>query len=734
MQTSTRRQVLWDPLGSDRFIVGSSNQIKLYQWDSKGRGTNILASQTDPVNMRCLAWSPHSMVDDLVAIGLATGNVQLLRMGSNIEPFPDQYQDWEGPKVPMLPTKYPRPCQALGFSTIDPNYLAVGLDIARNDPGLLIWDIERSTRSTSPPGSDFPAIQRVVLPSTKPTLNLNGPGDTRPLQYYCLAESVHSLAFLQGSPHLLIAAIGRKQIGMYDLRFAGTINTFSYNTGGGNNNRPTFYSTKSVHGIAVDPLDDNYFASFGDGTAISLWDRRSSSPVMTWAEEDARSGADSSGKSISTIQFSKSRRGELGSLLKGAHVVRLWDTLDHRREALADHTTTSNVSKNEIASFTFIPHQATTSHVPRIITVSIDGSLDISAIVASDAQSLVRTEPPLAEPSATLTNALHSGSTPVAASPHVTENPSLGVDYQAKTVVISSNMLASEIISHLVDRGCEDVTSRLDLGQCGIHPIAGGGFGDIYQGMLVGGAKVAIKCPRVFLKSNEQGNKILKNIAREIYASSKLKHPNVLELIGLSTFRGQISIVSPWMENGTLLEYIAKNPEVNRFQLCIQVSAGLAHLHESDNVHGDVKSPNVLISENGVAKLTDFGNTALKKYTLEFTGTTSGSNISVRWTAPEVLVGDSAYTKEADIYALGMKETITGKIPFSGKVEQAVLATVMLGKIPERPEELDLMDRGKSDVLWKAMSRCWSHEPAERPSAFEVRGKLEELEKNQALV
>ncbi|KAG9079215.1 hypothetical protein FS749_008725 [Ceratobasidium sp. UAMH 11750] len=457
MQTSTRRQVLWDPLGSDRFIVGSSNQIKLYQWDSKDRGINVLASQSDPVNMRCLAWSPHSMVDDLVAVGLATGNVQLLRMGSNIEPFPDQYQDWEGPKVPMLPTKYPRPCQALGFSTIDPNYLAVGLDIARNDPGLLIWDIERSTRSTSPPGSDFPAIQRVVLPSTKPTLNLNGPGDTRPLQYYCLAESVHSLAFLQGSPHLLIAAIGRKQVGMYDLRFAGTINTFSYNTGGGNNNRPTFYSTKSVHGIAVDPLDDNYFASFGDGTAISLWDRRSSSPVMTWAEEDARSGADSSGKSISTIQFSKSRRGELGSLLKGAHVVRLWDTLDHRREALADHTTTSN-----------------------------------------------------------------------------------------------------------------------------------------------------------------------------------------------------ISIVSPWMENGTLLEYIAKNPEVNRFQLCIQVSAGLAHLHESDNVHGDVKSPNVLISENGVAKLTDFGNTALKKYTLEFTGTTSGSNISVRWTAPEVLVGDSAYTKEADIYALGM--------------------------------------------------------------------------------
>ncbi|KAG9100252.1 hypothetical protein FRC06_004356 [Ceratobasidium sp. 370] len=672
------------------------------------------------------------MVDDLVAIGLATGNVQLLRVESNIKPFPNQYQDWESPKIPMLPTKYPRPCQALEFSTIDPNYLAVGLDKARNDPGLLIWDIERSTRTTSSPGSDLPTTQRAVLPSTRPVLNLSGPGDTRPLQYYCLAESVHSIAFQQGSPHLLIAAIGKTQIGMYDLRFAGTINTLSYNTGGGNNNRPTYYPTKSVYGVAADPLDDNYFASYGDDTVISLWDRRSVSPVMTWTEADARSGVDPSTKNISMIQFSKSRRGELGSLLKDAHVVRLWDTLDHRREALADHMTTSDASKNEIASFAFIPHQAVTSHVPRIITVSRDGSLGISAIVTSDARSIDHSQPPdlipavspLADPSATLGNSLSPGSTPVAAS------PSPGVEYQAKTVVISSTMLASEIISHLVDRGCEDVTSRLDLGQCGAHPIAGGGFGDIYLGTLVGGAKVAIKCPRVFLKNNEQGNKILKNIAREIYASSKLKHPNVLELIGLSTFRGQISIVSPWMENGTLLEYVTKHPE------CVQVSAGLAHLHESDNVHGDVKSPNVLISEDGVAKLTDFGNTALKKYTLEFTGTTSGSNISVRWTAPEVLVGDSAYTKEADIYALGMTflETITGKIPFSGKVEQAVLATVMLGKTPERPGELDEMDEGKSDALWKAMVHCWSREAAERPSAFEVRGKLEALEKNRASV
>ncbi|KAG8739576.1 hypothetical protein FRC10_005436 [Ceratobasidium sp. 414] len=407
------------------------------------------------------------MVDDLVAVGLATGNVQLLRVESNIKSFPDQDQDWEGSKVPMLPTKYPRPCQALEFSTIDPNYLAVGLDKARNDPGLLIWDVERSMQTTSSLGPDLPTIQRAVLPSTRPALNLSGPGDTRPLQYYSLAESVHSIAFLRGSPHLLIAAIAKKQIGMYDLRFAGAINTLSYNTGGGNNNRPMFYPTKSVHGVAVDPLDDNYFASYGDDTVINLWDRRSSSPVMTWTEADAVSGVDPSGKNISMIQFSGSRRGELGSLLKDARVVRLWDTLNHQREALAYHATASkflgiscrpaltvalhsgDVSKNEIGSFAFIPHQAVTPHVPRIITVSRDGSLDISTIVTSDSHSvnnhtqssdlIAAGSPPVEPPAAA--NALPPRSTPVSASPLVMGSPLPGVEYQAKTVVISGNMV-----------------------------------------------------------------------------------------------------------------------------------------------------------------------------------------------------------------------------------------------------------------------------------------------------
>lgn len=55
--------------------------------------------------------------------------------------------------------------------------------------------------------------------------------------------------------------------------------------------------------------------------------------------------------------------------------------------------------------------------------------------------------------------------------------------------------------------------------------------------------------------------------ARELYSWSSLKHTNIVELIGLAQFRGQLAMVSPWMENGPLPEYIARHPDVDRYQL-----------------------------------------------------------------------------------------------------------------------------------------------------------------------
>ncbi|QRV94364.1 SEH-associated protein 4 [Ceratobasidium sp. AG-Ba] len=437
MQASMRRQVLWDALGSDRFIVGGSSEIKLYQWNSKAGEVRTLASHSDIPHMRCLAWSPHSTIDDLVAVGLNTGSVELLRVNSSVASLPDSHNSLDAPKVATLPTKYQRPCHALEFSTIDPNYLAVGLEKARNEPSLLIWDIERSARTLPSPNSSLPAFQRASprLPATRPPLSMVGAGDVRPLQHYGSTEVIHSIAFLHGTPHLLIAGIGSKRIGMYDLRSPGIANTPTSSGGNPSNNQPASYITKAVYGIVTDPLDDNRFASYGDDTAIRLWDRRWPDPVMTWTEMDSGSGINPNLCNVGMIQFSKSRRGVLGSLMKDAHAVRLWDILDHRREvpelnldggdasssrwsnyqmsrghsrmtsttstavsqphgslALPDgpilaRTTTGGISKKGISSFAFVPPQPVCTHTPRIVTVSRDGALDISAVLTSDIQA-----------------------------------------------------------------------------------------------------------------------------------------------------------------------------------------------------------------------------------------------------------------------------------------------------------------------------------------------------------
>ncbi|CUA69243.1 Platelet-derived growth factor receptor alpha [Rhizoctonia solani] len=223
---------------------------------------------------------------------------------------------------------------------------------------------------------------------------------------------------------------------------------------------------------------------------------------------------------------------------------------------------------------------------------------------------------------------------------------------------ISSSTSAPEIVQVLSERGYPDITDRIDTRLCSPHAIGGGGYGDIYEGYLNlwhgEQLKVAIKCPRIFNSSENEGRNALNAIAREGYAWSKQCHPNVLEVFGMALFRGQIAIVSPWMGNGTILNYIKKKPAVSRLDLSAQVARGLAYLHQGGTIHGDIKSSNILVSEKGVVKIIDFGSTVLNHYSFEFSGQAS-HHFSIRWAAPELLLEDNPQASmQADVYALGM--------------------------------------------------------------------------------
>ncbi|CAE6534653.1 unnamed protein product [Rhizoctonia solani] len=103
------------------------------------------------------------------------------------------------------------------------------------------------------------------------------------------------------------------------------------------------------------------------------------------------------------------------------------------------------------------------------------------------------------------------------------------------------------------------------------------------------------------------------------------------------------------------MEYITKHPDVDRPELCTQIACGLAYLHSMGTIHGDIKGENVLVAQNGVAMLTDFGSTILKNYSIKFSGD-QVNGLSIRWAAPEHLMGVRGLgSKPADVYSLGMR-------------------------------------------------------------------------------
>ncbi|KAG8704318.1 hypothetical protein FRC09_003620 [Ceratobasidium sp. 395] len=290
--------------------------------------------------------------------------------------------------------------------------------------------------------------------------------------------------------------------------------------------------------------------------------------------------------------------------------------------------------------------------------------------------------------------------------------------------VISSSMPISDIIKILCLHGCRNLSQELDVRSCDEAPRSSGGCSVVYFGRLYNGTPVALKT--VFRSgSNEEERRHLKRAARELYTWSRCDHPNVAKLLGLAEFRGQIAMVSRWMEKGDLCKHLKSNPDADRLSLCIQIASALAHLHDSIGVvHGDLKGPNVLISNHGTATLIDFGNAVLGDSDLQFTATVKDSAWTTRWAAPELFEG-SKHSTETDVYALGMTilETVTGKTPYADKTDLQATRAIIQKEIPARPYA-DIPDTEQGNRLWGLLLECWHKDPTKRPGAGRVCERL----------
>ncbi|CAE6487658.1 unnamed protein product, partial [Rhizoctonia solani] len=156
--------------------------------------------------------------------------------------------------------------------------------------------------------------------------------------------------------------------------------------------------------------------------------------------------------------------------------------------------------------------------------------------------------------------------------------------------IITSQMSTQQIFDCLIASGCVDLSSQMDTRQDAAIIVSGGGFGDIWNGQLHNGEKVAIKAWRASAMG-QCDYKTLKRAARELYCWSRMEHPNIHQLQGVIIFRDQyLGMVSEWMENGNLHEYLLRHPDVDRYELCVDVAAGLEYMHSNNTVHGDLKA------------------------------------------------------------------------------------------------------------------------------------------------
>ncbi|EJD52310.1 hypothetical protein AURDEDRAFT_158037 [Auricularia subglabra TFB-10046 SS5] len=333
---SPDRRILWHPRAEHQFIACTAAQLALYAWDEEAADISLTASTQDVAGLKCFAWSPTQSCDDLIAVGIDSGRVDLLRL-SQTAPLASNAGNTLFPSAPVasfLVRGAQRACNAIAFSTVDPNLMACGMDKSKAAPGLVIWDIE----------SAFPQLSidqhSQSSPSTTPLprASLQKSGDPRIVQPHAPTDGFTSVAFMPHSSRLLAAAVSSRWLRLYDLRAPQT--SASVGT------PPRQGACKSISDIVVDPLDSYRIASFGDDAVIRVWDYRSLAlPVLTFSERDALSdGARArGGMVVSAIEFSPARRGLLASLEKEAPTVRFWDIVQGE-SVNGDHNASPNTS------------------------------------------------------------------------------------------------------------------------------------------------------------------------------------------------------------------------------------------------------------------------------------------------------------------------------------------------------------------------------------------------------
>ncbi|XP_016362741.1 tyrosine-protein kinase fynb-like isoform X1 [Sinocyclocheilus anshuiensis] len=249
-----------------------------------------------------------------------------------------------------------------------------------------------------------------------------------------------------------------------------------------------------------------------------------------------------------------------------------------------------------------------------------------------------------------------------------------------------------------------------------IKRLGNGQFGEVWMGTWNGNTKVAVKTLKPGTMSPE-------SFLEEAQIMKKLRHDKLVQLYAVVS-EEPIYIVTEYMGKGSLLDFL-KDGEgralklPNLVDMAAQVAAGMAYIERMNYIHRDLRSANILVGDNLVCKIADFGLARLiedNEYTAR-----QGAKFPIKWTAPEAALYGK-FTIKSDVWSFGilLTELVTkGRVPYPGMNNREVLEQVERGYRMPSPQDCP-------SSLHELMVQCWKKDAEERPTFEYLQAFLED--------
>jgi len=240
-----------------------------------------------------------------------------------------------------------------------------------------------------------------------------------------------------------------------------------------------------------------------------------------------------------------------------------------------------------------------------------------------------------------------------------------------------------------------------------VSELGRGSMGVVYHGFdPVIGRTVAIKTMLTEGLTSQEFREFKSRFQREAQAAGVLSHPNIVNVFDYGEDNGILYLIMEYLEGKSLEKLIEEQvmlPIETIIPMFDQVCGALDHAHQHDIVHRDIKPANIMILDNGLVKVTDFGIAKMMSMGMTQAGQVLGTP---NYMSPEQVKGRQIDGR-SDIFSLGiiLYDLVTGEMPFGGQNITTVIYKI-INENPIPPRELDAtIHPGLSYVICKALAK-----------------------------